>query len=135
MENNNFLETLAVRFGQNASIKNVYGEPITTQGRTIIPVAKIAMGLGGGQGHGKPKKMGANVQLQENDKGEGEGSGGGGGMYATAKGVYEISDKGTSFIHANAAKQMLVIAALAFVAGRFVGRRKRQKEQYKGFKA
>ena len=56
-------------------------------------------------------------------------------MYATAKGVYEISDKGTRFIPANATKQMLAIAALAIVAGRFAGRRKRQKEQYKGFKA
>jgi uncharacterized spore protein YtfJ len=136
MENNVFLETLAARFGQNASVKNVYGEPITTQGKTIIPVAQIAMGLGGGYGHknGKGKQMANNSTEPDHNK-QGEGAGAGGGMYATAKGVYEVTDKCTRFIPANATKQLLAMAALAFVTGRWMGRRKRRKEQYKGFKA
>src|SRR5215210_4257523 len=98
MENNSFLETLAARLGQNASVKNVYGEPITTRNKTIIPVAKIAMGLGGGYGHknGKNKKLAAN-STEKPEENKGEGAGGGGGMYATAKGVYEVTDKCTRF--------------------------------------
>ena len=136
MENTSFLETLAARFGQNASVKNVYGEPIITQNKTIIPVAQIAMGLGGGYGHknGKNKKSAVNDTGNPDDN-KGAGAGAGGGMYATAKGVYEVTDKYTRFIPANATKQMVAIAALAFVAGRFIGRRKRRREQYKGFKA
>jgi uncharacterized spore protein YtfJ len=135
MENNNFLEALASRFGQIASVKNVYGEPITAQGRTIIPVAQIAMGLGGGYGqkNGQYKKATANTPEPQDNKGE--GAGGGGGMYVTAKGVYEISDKSTRFIPANATKQLLAIAAIAFVTGRWMGLRKGKKHQFIGHKA
>ena len=135
MENNNFLETLASRLGQNASVKNVYGEPLTAQGRTIIPVAKVAMGLGGGYGHknGKQQKNATGDNSAEDNKGE--GAGGGGGMYATPKGVYEISEKCTRFIPADATRQFLTIAALAFFAGRIMGRRHRKREQFAGHKA
>jgi uncharacterized spore protein YtfJ len=123
MENNNLLETLAVRFGQNASVKNVFGDPITAQGKTIIPVAQIAYGLGGGYGHnGKRKK--ASVSPEEVQDNKEEGAGAGGGMYATPKGVYEISGKSTRFIPANATKQLLMIAVLAFIAGRWMGSKK-----------
>jgi uncharacterized spore protein YtfJ len=136
MENNTLLETIARGFGQNASIKNVYGEPVTAHGRTIIPVAKIAMGLGGGYGVKKDKKQKlAETAERPQDNNNGEGSGAGGGMYATAKGVYEITDKGTCFIPADATKQLLAIAAIAFVTGRWVGRRKRKNEQFIGHKA
>jgi uncharacterized spore protein YtfJ len=103
MENTSFLESLAARFGQNASVKNVYGEPITAQGKTIVPVAHIAMGLGGGYGHGN--KNGKGKQLENTSlitKEIPEGAGAGGGMFATAKGVYKITDTGTKFIPANA---------------------------------
>lgn len=135
MENNNFLETLASRLGQNASIKNVYGDPVTAQGKTIIPVAKIAMGLGGGYGHKNGKEQKGATDSPQADDTKGEGAGGGGGMYATPKGVYEISDKCTRFIPADATKQFLSVAAMAFLAGRWVGRRKRKKEHFDGHKA
>ena len=65
MENNNFLENLAVRLGQNGSVKNVYGEPISTHGKTIIPVAQIAMGLGGGYGQKNRKQKKADTGNDE----------------------------------------------------------------------
>ena len=58
MENINFLENLATRLGQTATVKNVYGEPIVAGDKTIIPVAQIMYGFGGGYGQGqKPKKF------------------------------------------------------------------------------
>lgn len=119
MENNNFLETLADRFGQNASVKNVFGEPITAQGKTIIPVARIAYGLGGGYGkNGKPKKP--EITPEGTAENKEEGAGAGGGMYATPKGVYEISGKCTRFIPANATKQILMVALFAFLTGKMM---------------
>jgi hypothetical protein len=56
-------------------------------------------------------------------------------MFATAKGVYEITDKCTRFIPANAARQLLSMAAIAFITGRWIGRRKRRKDYSKGAKA
>jgi len=56
MENGNFIEKLASQFGQSASVKNVYGEPIQAGDKTIIPVAQIAYGLGGGYGQGNKRK-------------------------------------------------------------------------------
>lgn len=132
---NNFLETLAEKFGQNASVKNVYGEPITAQGRTIIPVAKIAMGLGGGHGQKKGKNKNETVNGGQAEDNKGIGEGGGGGMYATAKGVYEVTGKCTRFIPANATKQLFMMAAVAFLAGRWVGRKKRKKDLLSGHKA
>lgn len=38
MENENFIENIATRLGQVASVKNVYGEPIVAGDKTIIPV-------------------------------------------------------------------------------------------------
>jgi len=50
----------------SATVKAVFGEAVTAQGKTIIPVARVAFGFGGGSGQGRP---------------EGEGRGGGGGVY------------------------------------------------------
>src|SRR5438045_5629243 len=99
MENTNFLEKLASQFSQNATVKNVYGEPIQAGDKTIIPVAQIAYGLGGGHGQGKkfkPLKPGEAPQATTDANGEGEG--GGGGMYAKPKGVYEITANATRFV-------------------------------------
>jgi uncharacterized spore protein YtfJ len=37
---------------ENASTRVVYGEPIVTEGRTTVPVARVAYGFGGGFGRG-----------------------------------------------------------------------------------
>jgi uncharacterized spore protein YtfJ len=130
MEDVNFLETVSKQFGQNATVKNVYGEPITAHGKTIIPVAKIAMGLGGGKGvSNKDKKMTTDEAQPVNGK-EGYGGGAGGGMYATAKGVYEVTEKGTRFIPANAARQLLFAAGIAFFIGRLFAKKKKKAAAY-----
>ena len=41
------LETLADRL-QSTSVRAVYGEPVSAEGKTIIPVARVAFGFGGG---------------------------------------------------------------------------------------
>lgn len=119
MENINFLENLATRLGQSATVKNVYGEPVVAGDKTIIPVAQIIYGFGGGYGYGnKPKKFTTQENVSDQDdekKKSGEGLGGGGGIVARPKGVYEISKCGTRFIPANYSKQIIVAIFLGFL--------------------
>ena len=46
------LQSLKDSILSQANVKAVYGEPIVAQGKTIIPVAKIAYGYGAGVGTG-----------------------------------------------------------------------------------
>jgi uncharacterized spore protein YtfJ len=125
MENANFIENIATRLGQNATVKNVYGDPVVAGDKTIIPVAQVALGFGGGYGKNPKKflKQGSS-DYNHDDKG-GEGLGGGGGMYARPKGVYEISPEGTKFIPANYTRQLLIAALAGFFIRSLLTRRKK----------
>ncbi len=85
------LEKMRESLGSAASVKTVFGEPIHAEGKTIVPVAKVAYGFGagGGQGHGKHETAG---------EGQTEGGGGGGGVRAFPAGALEISQTGTRFV-------------------------------------
>ncbi|MDC0771240.1 spore germination protein GerW family protein [Streptomyces sp. HD] len=80
------LERLAERLGSSATVTAVYGEPVTTDGVTVIPVAKVAFGLGGGAGRAADGGGGGKA---------GDGGGGGGGVEAKPLGYIEIRN-GTS---------------------------------------
>jgi uncharacterized spore protein YtfJ len=126
MENANFVEELAARLGQSASVKNVYGEPIAAEGKTIIPVARVAFGFGGGFGKGKKKdKISENPADLSDKNPEGEGAGGGGGMRAKAVGVYEITNNQTKFIPVNNNKQIVIAAIVGFMVRGWLAKRKR----------
>lgn len=128
MENDNFIEKLASQFGQNATVKSVFGEPVTAGDKTIIPVAKIAYGLGGGHGQGMKKSMRSQTaDAALSDMPPTEGTGGGGGLYATPKGVYEITSTGTRFIPAHTAKPLLIGLAVGMLARGFFHARRRHR--------
>ncbi|WP_406405740.1 spore germination protein GerW family protein [Streptomyces sp. NBC_01643] len=74
------LERLADKLGGCASVTAVYGEPVVSQGVTVIPVARIGFGFGGGAGR--------EVATSKT----GEGGGGGGGAGALPMGFIEIRD-------------------------------------------
>lgn len=86
------LQSIAERFATSASVKQVFGEPIERNGRTIIPVARVQYGFGGGYGGGEQEGAEVNRPLA------GGGGGGGGGVKAKPAGVLEITDAGTRFI-------------------------------------
>ncbi len=109
----------------SASVKTVYGEPVEVDGKTIIPVARVAYGFGGGTGtkHGKPaegKKQGTA------DTGEGAG----GGLSAKPVGVVEISGAETRFVPIAQTKKFAIVAAigsgLGLALGWLLGRRGKQ---------
>ena len=87
-----------------SSARTVYGEPISAEGKTIVPIAKLRYGFGGGSG----KKAGEEP---------GEGGGGGGGCVARPVGYIEVTGEGTRFVPIVDLQSM----ALAMVIGLFAG--------------
>jgi len=79
------LERLAEKLGSKASVSAVFGEPVTREGITIIPVAKVSFGFGAGVGRGH----------RQNDIAQ--GGGGGGGASAAPAGYIEITDGNAVF--------------------------------------
>lgn len=83
------LQKMGDTLGSTATVKSVFGEPIQMNGKTVVPVAKVAYGFGGGAGAGK----GGPSQDRQ-----GEGGGGGGGVRAFPAGALEITEGRTRFV-------------------------------------
>ncbi len=77
---------------EKANVNACFGEPVTAEDRTIIPVARVAYGFGLGVGHGTALKE--KVPEEEPSK-EAGGGGGGGGMRACPLAVVEVTPEGT----------------------------------------
>jgi uncharacterized spore protein YtfJ len=116
MSMSEIFQSLLDRLQQSANVKAVYGEPITAQGKTIIPVAKVGFGLGGGSGPNKPATAG--------DEKHGEGLGMGGGVGAKPMGVLEVTPEATRFIPITSDKKLLGAAAIGLLLGLILGRRR-----------
>jgi uncharacterized spore protein YtfJ len=105
------LKNIGDRAQSGATVKSVYGEPISRGDRTVIPVARISYGFGGGgslnEGEGSP-----------------EGGGGGGGMHAAPAGVIEITDAGTHFIPFPDWPKIIGVAGVSLAIGYLLGSRR-----------
>ena len=110
------LSSIVDQIKEHANVETVYGEPIERDGRTVIPVAKIAYGFGGGYGSEGSGESGK-------DSHDGEGGGVGGGVKATPAGVVEITDYETRFIKFSDMKKFAAIAGLFLVFGYLLGRK------------
>ena len=79
------IEGVKNALGDRLSAQVAYGEPITTDGVTVIPVARVMLGFGAGGGVGEPTLS---------DNGEDGvapvGGGGGGGGLVQPLGFIEI---------------------------------------------
>ncbi|MEU2870483.1 spore germination protein GerW family protein [Streptomyces olivoreticuli] len=103
------LERLAGKLGSRASVTAVYGEPVTSGGVTVVPVAEIGYGFAGVAGH----EAGA--------AGTGEG-GGGGGFSARPRGFIEIKDGTATYKSLRAPWVDVVVPLAALLAGTAVPR-------------
>jgi uncharacterized spore protein YtfJ len=90
----------------SASVKTVYGDPIVVDGKTVIPVAKVAYGFGAGHGSGTHAKKTPDGKTPV----EGEGEGAGGGVAAKPVGVVEITGQETKFVQFGAPKKLMITA-------------------------
>jgi uncharacterized spore protein YtfJ len=93
------LERVAAALGGRASVRAVFGEPITRGDVTIVPVARASFGFGGGTGRGwkaAPGEGGGTEVPVEAAEG-GDGGGGGGGADVRPLGYVEIVDGRTAW--------------------------------------
>ena len=90
------LESLAdLRARANANA--VFGNPVTAEGRTVIPVAKVAYGFGMGAGREMMVKEAEAEEAEESQEEEDSDNGGvaGGGMMARPLAVIEVTPGGS----------------------------------------
>jgi uncharacterized spore protein YtfJ len=106
------LGKMADSFGSTANVKSVFGEPIHAEGKTIVPVAKVAYGFGGGGGANRDDANGPH------------GGGGGGGMRAFPAGVLEITQTETRFIPYFDLRMLVGVFAAGALLGRLLLRRR-----------
>jgi uncharacterized spore protein YtfJ len=50
MDAADLLHKIGETLGSTATVKSVFGEPISAHGKTVVPVAKVVYGFGGGFG-------------------------------------------------------------------------------------
>ncbi|MCL4838266.1 MAG: hypothetical protein KJ058_09915 [Thermoanaerobaculia bacterium] len=111
------LHDLAERIRSGISVGQVFGEPVEANGRTLIPVARVAFGFGGGLGASREGQRAVAT-------GEDKSAGAGGGGAASPVGVIEIAAEGTRFIPANPGRWLAAGAAVGLLVGWLVGRRR-----------
>ena len=91
----------------DATVDAVFGQPVETGGKLVIPIARVSYGFGFGFGEG--------VTPEAEEKTIGTGGGGGGGVSASPLGLVEITPEQTRvepFIN----EQTMGLAGIAFAA-------------------
>jgi uncharacterized spore protein YtfJ len=110
------LQSLKESILSQASVKAIYGEPISAHGKTVVPIAKIMYGYGAGAGTGGVGDSSA----------RGEGGGGGGGVRAIPVGVIEISDQQTRFVPITDRKKLAGAVLAGIGCGMWLAWRRRR---------
>lgn len=135
------LRNLIEQLHDSASVERVYGDPVSVDGRTVIPVASVRYGFGGGFGSNEgadeadgdeagAEAMGTDEASSDETapdetggEGAAEGGGLGGGASASPVGVVEVTDAGTRVVRFSNRRRLLVALAAGFVLGLLLGRR------------
>ena len=106
MDVQEILKNLGERLQSAANVKCVYGDPVSSGDRTVIPVARVRFGFGAGGQHTL-------------------GGGGGGGAQAEPVGVVEITAAGSVFRSFPDYRRIGAAFAVGIVFGMLLSRRKR----------
>jgi uncharacterized spore protein YtfJ len=101
------LQTFTGHFATTANVRQVFGDPIETQGKTVVPVARVLYYMGAGSG-------GRKVEATEGTLG---GGGGGGAVVAWPVGVLEITRERVHFERFSRVKRAGLLVGAGFVAG------------------
>jgi uncharacterized spore protein YtfJ len=107
------IEGLVHSIVNQAGAKAVYGEPISVDGKTIVPVARIRYGFGGGSGSKAGEK-------QE------QGFGGGCGFSGDPIGVVEITRESTRFVPIGDRRKVAFAMAVGIWLGLLIARKRRR---------
>ncbi len=88
------LRTITGEMQKSLSARTVVGEPISLDGKTVIPLVSVGMGFGAGTGSGQDR--------------EGQGGGGGGGLGLKPVAVIIADQQGVRVERLKATRQSLV---------------------------
>ena len=111
------LQELGESLASTATVKSVFGDPIYMDGKTVVPVARVALGFGAGFG----AKLGAQNSLVD---GHAEGGGGGGGLRAVPAGALEITASRTHFVPFHDNRWLAAAFASGVLLGALFSRRR-----------
>ena len=114
------LKGIVEQIRDTATVKTIYGEPVKTEGKTIVPVARVRYGFGGGGG--------TQEQGPTPDEGGGPkqnvGGGGGGGIDVTPIGFIEVTQDETRFVSFEERPRIIKAAFILSLLGLFLLRRR-----------
>jgi uncharacterized spore protein YtfJ len=113
------LEGLCQSIVNQVGAKTIFGDPISANGKTVVPVAKVRYGFGGGSGR---------KSQQDNE----EGFGGGGGFIGTPVGIIEISNEETRFIPISSNWPIVAAVAVGVCLGLLIAPKRVQVLLIKG---
>jgi uncharacterized spore protein YtfJ len=136
-----FLRQSVEKMRSSGSAQTVFGPARKENGRTIIPVARVAYGFGGGYGtaagqNGKSgAKPGAKQRGGKTSANGDSGLGGGGGMRVIPAGLFEVTSTGARFlpVRGSLATTVLTLAG-GILAGMILSRGDRKGKSKKGKK-
>jgi uncharacterized spore protein YtfJ len=115
-----FLKDAVEKMRSSGSAETVFGPARKENGRTIIPVARVAYGFGGGYGTaaGQKGKPGAKQRGKAASTDGDTGLGGGGGMRIIPAGLFEVDSNGARFLPVRGS---MATTALTLAGGVLVG--------------
>ena len=108
------VRSLGETIGATATVKSVFGEPVTSGQRIILPVATIRYSFGGGGGSGVGDSG-------EEPKKHGSGGGGGGVVLARPCGVVDVTTDGARFVYYQEPALIAAAVAAGFLLGMAFG--------------
>jgi len=117
-----YFQSIIDRLQGSAVVKTVFGDPITAEGKTIIPVAKV--GYCFGVGIGPPPII---LRKESEHHPEGKDTGGMGGAFRTKPlGVLEITSEETKFIPIEERTKLAGALLIGLFLGLMIAKRSRK---------
>ena len=116
------VDKIAKSVQERLTVRTAYGEPITANGVTVVPVAKVRFGFGGGGGGGSGSGPPSHAEAfgealaAATQSGSGGGGGGGGGGTIEPVGFIEITAGGARWVPLEPSRGELVLRALMATA-------------------
>lgn len=106
------LESVKREIAERLSAHTAYGEPVTVDGVTVIPVARIMVGYGAGGGVGEAKRPRDGEEASPPPT----GGGGGGGGVVQPLGFIEVSGTGARWVSLEPPVGETIMRALGIAA-------------------
>jgi len=118
-----YFQSIIDRLQSSANVKTVYGDPITAEGKTVIPVAKVGYCFGVGIGPSP-----SILRREGEQRTEGKETGGmGGGFRAKPLGVLEITKEETKFIPIGETRKLAGVLLIGLFLGLLIAGKRSRK--------